>query len=82
GACPAGWYMEKGFCYKVFTTTKTFWQAVDLCVSENSALLSLFNQTEIDFLNKVCKIWIGVKQFQSDGRYYWLDGTLENYTSI
>ncbi|CAC5385746.1 MRC [Mytilus coruscus] len=81
--CPNDWKILGSWCYKEFSEQRTWFQAHDYCRSIGTDLVSVHNERESKFLNdsftQTFK-WIGLNNFQNNGRYVWSDGTILNYT--
>ncbi|VDI38134.1 Hypothetical predicted protein [Mytilus galloprovincialis] len=83
--CPNDWKTFDNCCYKEFPERRTWFQARDYCRSIGTDLVSVHNERESNFLSKnvtrTYKImWMGLSNFQNNGRYVWSDRTILNYT--
>ncbi|CAC5385747.1 MRC [Mytilus coruscus] len=81
--CPNDWQKFNNWCYKEFSERRTWFQARDYCRSIGTDLVSVHNERESSFLNNnftLTFMWIGLSNFQNNGKYVWSDGTILNYT--
>jgi len=72
------WQIFDNFCFKVFTTQKTWEDARQRCEQFSSILATIHSKEENDFelslLNDDQKAWIGASDTTSEGNWVWLDG--------
>ena len=78
--CRSGdWIKYDNFCYKLFTDEVKFAQANSSCISSGSALVSIEDFDELDFLNTMIskdeKIFVGMTDIAEEGRWVWMDGS-------
>ncbi|XP_033098550.1 E-selectin-like [Anneissia japonica] len=84
-ACPSGWSQYSNYCYKPFTSTKTWNSASAACTSFGSRvnLVSIHSSGENNFVRGICSGgWIGLR---NHGGYYspysYTDGTPYDYAN-
>ncbi|CAC5385745.1 MRC [Mytilus coruscus] len=81
--CPNDWKKFDDWCYKEFSERRTWFKARDYCRSIGTDLVSVHNEKETNFLNNNFSKtfqWIGLSNFENNGRNMWSDGTILDYT--
>ncbi|XP_052067135.1 macrophage mannose receptor 1-like [Mytilus californianus] len=81
--CPNDWKTFDAWCYKEFSQRRTWFKARDYCRSIGTDLVSVHNKRETNFLITnftQTSQWIGLSNFQNNGKYVWSDRTILNYT--
>ncbi|XP_072488518.1 uncharacterized protein [Notamacropus eugenii] len=76
-----GWHFHEGKAYYFSDTKKTWDEAEHFCVSHNSHLASVTSDGEQGFLSKRTNgvyHWIGLTDKDTEGTWYWVDGTPYN----
>ncbi|XP_052067259.1 low affinity immunoglobulin epsilon Fc receptor-like [Mytilus californianus] len=75
--------MQKIVKTLLFSERRTWFKARDYCRSIGTNLVSVHNEKETNFLNNNFSKtfqWIGLSNFENNGRYMWSDGTSLDYT--
>ncbi|EFO87784.1 hypothetical protein CRE_05529 [Caenorhabditis remanei] len=90
-ACPSGWQYYSSKCYKKFTSTGTYTQAISACQALGAELVTIENSAENDALRKAFdtnalvdesrETWIGLKASVTGGSWIWTDGSTASYTN-
>ncbi|VDH90109.1 Hypothetical predicted protein [Mytilus galloprovincialis] len=81
--CPNDWKTFDVWCFKEFSKQRTWFQARDYCRSIGTDLVSVHNERETNFLitNFTQTFqWIGLSNYQNNGKFVWSDGSIVNYT--
>ncbi|XP_038615423.1 C-type lectin domain family 7 member A isoform X2 [Tachyglossus aculeatus] len=78
--CPLRWIRHGDSCYLLRSTLDNWSRSKRFCVSQNSQLLQIDNQAELDFIKHLTSnesqtsVWIGLSS-RSDGSWIWGDGS-------
>uniref|UniRef100_H0XFN8 Natural killer cells antigen CD94 n=1 Tax=Otolemur garnettii TaxID=30611 RepID=H0XFN8_OTOGA len=74
--CPEKWVGYKCNCYFISTEEKTWKESRKFCVSQNSSLLPLENEDELDFMPYNQNFyWIGLIYDEEHAAWFWEDGS-------
>ena len=83
-----GWTFWNGGCYKLFNGAATWSNSRQICANFSADLVSIQTALENDLVNGMCnlsssclEVWIGLSDFDQDGKFAWADGTTVSYTS-
>ncbi|GFY41585.1 macrophage mannose receptor 1 [Trichonephila inaurata madagascariensis] len=88
GNCEEGWYLLGNQCYKVFgkkwTQRQTWQNAQYRCENESATLASIHNEKQQNFLTDLIlevddDAWIGLKYFQRETLFQWIDESAFDY---
>ncbi|XP_045197025.2 uncharacterized protein LOC123551856 isoform X2 [Mercenaria mercenaria] len=82
GACPEGWGMVNGRCYKWFDTFLTHDDAKTFCEGLGAGLAVITSQKQHDYVYRIVRfdveamegVWIALKRNTNTGQYEWDDG--------
>jgi len=83
GACDAGWSQWQAFCYRFHLDLKTWREAEEICLAQESHLASVHSMEENRFVHLLAhglKVWIGYHQQQE--RFAWTDRSQEDFTNF
>ncbi|XP_012877940.1 PREDICTED: C-type lectin domain family 4 member F isoform X2 [Dipodomys ordii] len=78
-----GWKAHKGNLYYFSQVKKSWHEAEKFCVSQGAHLASVTSQEEQDFMvyfTSSAYHWIGLTDKDTEGSWYWVDGTPFNST--
>ncbi|KAM4622511.1 C-type mannose receptor 2 [Discoglossus pictus] len=84
------WVRYESAEYKFFEHHSTWLQAQRICTWFQGNLVSVHNQTELDFLGQHLQKfsrgqeqhwWIGLHTYENDGRFRWSDGSVLSFVS-
>ena len=89
GSCPSNWKPYNGFCYRVYTTIKSFNDAQTYCHGQGGSLVKIGSNQENDFVlalvrktdSSLDEYWIGLKWDSSVSKYFWRDDSLMVYSN-
>ncbi|XP_039737862.1 natural killer cells antigen CD94-like [Pteropus medius] len=64
-------------CYFISNERKPWEESKDFCASKNSSLLQLQNKDDLDFMNRISKLfyWIGLSYNKERSAWLWEDGS-------
>merc|ERR1719392_484123 len=69
------------YCYRLFTTPKTWQDAENHCQEEGGHLTSVHSSKQLDFVIGLQEIlWFWVGGTDSEGNWKWTDGTSFSFT--
>lgn len=83
GACDAGWSQWQAFCYRFHLDLKTWREAEEICLAQDSHLASVHSMEENRFVHLLAhglKVWIGYHHQQE--RFAWTDKSQEDFTNF
>ncbi|XP_062600173.1 C-type mannose receptor 2-like, partial [Saccostrea cucullata] len=72
--CKPGWSSFGGSCYKLYTSTKTWTDALKACQAEDSSLVDIASNDEQVFvyeLSKGLQAWLGGSDASVEGHWLW-----------
>ncbi|XP_046582955.1 C-type lectin lectoxin-Lio2-like isoform X2 [Haliotis rubra] len=75
------WYRSLGLCYKIYNSTKTWFQANHTCHQDGGHLIKVDSAGINAFVNKIsdyysAHIWLGGFKDDLSGRWTWTDGSV------
>ncbi|XP_022792621.1 aggrecan core protein-like [Stylophora pistillata] len=79
--CKDDWIRNDIFCYKMFKTEVTFFEANSSCLNGGAELVSIEESQELSFLDEllikehVDKIYVGMTDIAEEDRWVWMDGS-------
>lgn len=79
--CKDDWIRNDIFCYKMFKTEVTFFEANSSCINGGAELVSIEDSQELSFLDEllikehVDKIYVGMTDIAEEDRWVWMDGS-------
>eukprot|EP00435_Cladocopium_sp_Y103_P004180 s693_g1.t1 len=82
-ACDAGWSQWQAFCYRFHLDLKTWREAEESCLAQDSHLASVHSMEENRFVHLLAhglKVWIGYHHQQE--RFAWTDKSQEDFTNF
>ncbi|XP_046572173.1 C-type lectin lectoxin-Lio3-like [Haliotis rubra] len=79
------WYRSLGLCYKIYTSTKSWFQANHTCNQDGGYLIKVDSLGINAFMNKISDsysafVWVNGLEDSVTGKWTWSDGTLINTT--
>ena len=82
--CESGWKEFDNSCYKLHLSFRTWYDARDDCLTQDSHLTSVHSDDEQNFIETELGIsmtmWIGGKRIGGTDDFEWEDGTYFDYT--
>ncbi|KAG9348910.1 hypothetical protein JZ751_029227 [Albula glossodonta] len=80
--CDSGWKKHQGQCYFFSKEKKTWTQSHDYCLSVGAQLVIINGQQEQTFVSEsiIETCWIGLSDLETEGQWYWVDGSSLNAT--
>ncbi|XP_072030540.1 uncharacterized protein [Amphiura filiformis] len=80
--CSSSWSLHGSYCYKAYTTARSWQSAHNHCRSNDAHLTSIHSSDENDFITSMVgsdHFWIGLNDRNIEGDYRWSDGTSRNF---
>ncbi|XP_007668149.3 natural killer cells antigen CD94-like isoform X1 [Ornithorhynchus anatinus] len=74
-SCPENWIWFRHSCYRFFSESKTWRESRSSCEAQNSSLLTLKSQEELELFTLQLFHWIGVYLKEETGTWIWEDGS-------
>ncbi|XP_061588555.1 macrophage mannose receptor 1-like [Cololabis saira] len=79
--CADSWdkVLSRNFCFKRFTTRKTWYESRDYCRAIGGDLLSIHSAADLTNMHSYGSFWIGLSAPDPDTGYVWSDGSPVNF---
>ncbi|XP_069051542.1 CD209 antigen-like protein C isoform X3 [Lepisosteus oculatus] len=75
--CPCGWRHFSGYCYYFSKGYRTWEEAKQYCLNQDSELTMIKSEAELQFIEGTIRLnhWVGLNDLQRENDWKWLDGS-------